>query len=94
MQQMSQVSRCNMSACGYNTDNLCHTPGITVGPHAECNTFNHANPKGGFREANGGVGACIASECAFNEQLECKAPNIAVASHTHHADCATFKQRK
>jgi hypothetical protein len=55
--KMSKISTCNMSTCAYNKDDQCHTPGITVGPHGECNTFSHASARGGFTDVNGGVGA-------------------------------------
>lgn len=61
--EMSQIKVCNMSQCAYNMNALCHTLAITVGPHAECNTYNHGNSKGGFREIEGGIGACLASYC-------------------------------
>lgn len=90
---MSSIMKCNMANCVYNMNELCHTLGITVGPHAECNTYNHGSSKGGFSEVKGGIGACLASECKFNEQLECRAPNINVVSHDRHADCETFERR-
>ncbi|HML02103.1 MAG TPA: DUF1540 domain-containing protein [Candidatus Bathyarchaeia archaeon] len=92
--EMSQVIKCDMSVCVYNQENRCITPGITVGSHAECNTFNHGSAKGGFDDANGGVGACLAADCKFNERLECKARKVSVMVHDRHPDCATFQQRK
>ncbi len=92
--EMIQITGCNMSACAYNKENRCHTPGITVGPHAECNTFSHASARGGFDEVNGGVGACLAAGCKFNNRLECKAPNIDVTTHDRHPDCETFQPKK
>ena len=47
---MVAISNCNMSSCAYNKDACCHTLGITVGPHAECNTYVHASSRGGFSE--------------------------------------------
>ena len=90
---MTQILKCDMSTCAYNRNDICHTPGINVGPHAECNTYTHGSSKGGSPEAKGGIGACLASECRFNEQLECRASNINVASHDRHADCETFQAR-
>lgn len=92
--EMSQISTCSMLSCVYNKDNRCHTPGITVGPHAECNTYRHASSRGGFAEVNGGVGACTAADCKFNDRLECKAPNIAVDTHNAHPDCKTYQPVK
>ena len=92
--EMSRIERCNMFTCAYNTDDVCHTPGITVGPHAECNTYVHASPLSGFPETNGGIGACLASNCKFNKNLECVAPSVDVTDHERHADCATFEPVK
>lgn len=90
--EMTQIKKCDMSACSYNMNAVCHTPGINVGSHAECNTYTTGS-KGGLQQANGGIGACVASDCKFNEQLECKAPSINVNSHERHADCVTFRLR-
>jgi hypothetical protein len=92
--EMSKILACDMSNCVYNKENRCHTMGITVGPHAECNTFSHVSARGGFDEVKGGVGACLASSCRFNDRLECKAPDIDVASHDRHPDCKTFQPKK
>jgi len=91
---MSQIATCNMSTCVYNKENRCRTPGITVGPHAECNTFSHASGRGGIDDTKAGVGACLAASCKYNTQLECKAPNINVATHDRHPDCMTFQSSK
>lgn len=93
--EISRIAECNMSVCAYNRENRCHTPGITVGPHAECGTFSHshASIKSGFDRVNGGVGACTTADCIFNEQLECQAPSINVAGHHGHPDCKTFQPK-
>ncbi len=91
--QMSGISPCNVKNCAYNMDNNCHTPVITVGPHAECNTFNQGSRKNGWKDVKGSVGACLASDCRFNEMLECVAPAIHVINHSEHADCKTFEAR-
>ncbi|MBI2830860.1 MAG: DUF1540 domain-containing protein [Chloroflexi bacterium] len=91
--EMSQVAKCNASTCTYNKQNICHTLGINVGPHAECNTYHHGSARGGFAEVKGGIGACFASDCKFNQQLECKSPNIDVAFHSLHADCQTYQSK-
>ena len=90
---MTQILACNMSTCAYNMNDLCHTPGINVGPHAECGTYTHGSSEGGFQEVKGGIGACLTSNCKFNDRLECGASNINVASHDRHADCETFQAR-
>jgi hypothetical protein len=90
---MVAISNCNMSSCAYNKDNYCHTLGITIGPHAECNTYVHASSRGGFPEITGGIGACIASSCKFNSKLECHAPQVDIAVDDKHADCQTFQKR-
>ncbi|MBI4286487.1 MAG: DUF1540 domain-containing protein [Chloroflexi bacterium] len=90
---MTPVTACNVSQCVYNEQSLCHTPGINVGHHAECNTYFWGGQKGGLIEIKSGIGACQASDCRFNEQLECKAQGINVAVHNGHADCRTFQSR-
>lgn len=89
----TQIKMCSVSNCVYNMENNCHTPGINVGPHAECSTFLHGTSKGGFTEVEGTVGACQASDCKYNDKLECRAPNIDVALHSIHADCKTYEPR-
>lgn len=92
---ITPISACSMAQCTYNQGNQCHTPGITVGPHAECSTYTYANPeKSGLRDIRAGIGACLAAECRYNEKLECAAPGIDVQSHTMHADCRTFQLKK
>ena len=89
--EMTPIRLCDVSTCAYNHGNACHTLAITVGPHAECNSYNHGSRTGGFKEVKGGVGACLASDCRFNEQLECRATRISVENHSEHADCETFE---
>jgi len=82
-----------MSVCVYNQEGLCHTPAITVGPHAECNAYNYGGSNGGFTELKSAIGACGAADCKYNEMLECRAPKIDVSSHSTHADCKTFEPK-
>ena len=88
---MASFSKCNQSTCAYNKDESCHTLGITVGPHAECNTYVHASSKGGFPDVKSGIGACTASSCKYNDKLECQASKVDVAVDAMHADCKTFQ---
>jgi hypothetical protein len=88
---MTQISKCNMSTCAYNKDDSCHTLGINIGPHAECNTYVHASNRGGFPEVKGGIGACTASSCKFNHKLECQALKVDIIVDAKHADCQTFQ---
>jgi hypothetical protein len=92
--EMIKIRNCDVSVCVYNKKNICRTFGITVGSHAECNTYTHGSRTGGIDEVKGGVGACLAGECKFNEELECTAPLINVEGHSVHADCAMFEPRK
>jgi hypothetical protein len=80
-----------MSTCAYNNAGTCHTLGINIGPHAECNTYVHASSRGGFTEIKAGVGACTAAHCKFNNKLECQAPHVEVAVDEKHADCQTYE---
>lgn len=90
---MTAISKCNMASCAYNKDDSCHTLGITVGPHTECNTYVHASRRGGFAEIKGGVGACMASNCRFNKKLECQADKVDIVIDDKHADCQTFQRQ-
>jgi hypothetical protein len=90
---MTGISKCNMTTCAYNKESSCRTPGITVGPHAECNTYVHASSHGGFDDVKAGVGACTAAGCKFNKKLECQAPKVDIAVDEKHADCTTFAQK-
>ncbi len=47
---MTEILECNESTCVYNMNDACRTPGINVGPHAECNTYTHESSKGGFQK--------------------------------------------
>jgi len=88
---MTKISNCNMSACAYNKEGKCHTIGITVGLHTECNTYVHGSVTGGFSEIQGGIGSCLASNCQFNDNLECRAAGVTIAiDEEKHADCKTF----
>lgn len=91
---MIQIRNCDVSVCVYNKQNMCRTFGITIGSHAECNTYTHGSRSGGFEGVRGGVGACLAADCQFNDQLECKASSINVEGHSVHADCVTFQKRR
>lgn len=90
---MTGISKCNMSTCAYNLGDACHTPGITVGPHGECNTYVHASRRGGFPEVCGGIGACMTSSCKFNTKLECQAEEVTIATDDKHADCKTYQPK-
>jgi hypothetical protein len=91
---MSEIAKCDMVNCTYNSNRVCHTLGINVGPHAECNTYvTNGSSKSGFKEAKGTIGACLTADCKFNDRLECSAPNINVGGHAIHADCETFQSR-
>ena len=87
---MTTISSCNMSACAYNADSMCHTRAINVGYHAECSTYVQGGERGGLKELTGGIGACMAANCKFNNKLECSAGGVDVAGHRSHADCKSF----
>ena len=90
---MVSIAKCSMVDCAYNKNRECHTPAITVGDHAECNTYVHASARGGYKDVTGAVGACRAMDCRYNDALECHAAAIDVADHDKHADCATFAKK-
>lgn len=91
--EMTHIATCSVSQCVYNQQRQCHTPGINVGHHAECNTYFWGDSKGGATEIKGGIGACQASDCKFNQALECSASDIDVSVHNGHADCRTYQPK-
>jgi hypothetical protein len=92
--EMTGIGKCDMSNCAYNMSDMCHTLGITVGSHAECNTYTHRSEQGGFMEVEGGIGACMASDCSYNKSLECTASGVEISNHQRHADCQTYNPKK
>ena len=92
--EMVKIKKCDMSVCAFNDNQMCHTMGINVGAHGECNTYKHGSLKGGFTGMQGGVGTCLNSDCRFNERFECTAADIDISSHNDgHADCKTFQTK-
>lgn len=94
--KMPKISACGVTDCSYNRQRQCHALAITVGgPEvcACCDTYLHAETKGGVADMTGSVGACKVEECSFNKSFECAAPDIKVGLHEGHADCKTFKPR-
>ena len=41
---MTQILKCDMATCAYNMNEICHTPGINVGAHAECDFLTMIYP--------------------------------------------------
>lgn len=95
--KMPKVSACNVAECSYNKQKQCHALAITVGGPEDvcacCDTFLHADKKGGVSDMTGSVGACKVDQCTYNQSFECAAPNIQVGLHEGHADCKTYKPR-
>lgn len=92
--QMPKIVKCEAVDCSYNINKQCHTLGITVGDdEPNCDTYYHAEKRGGFKDIIGGVGACKVSACMYNQQLECTAEGISVTMSAGHPDCSTFMPR-
>jgi len=95
--EMVKISSCDVTDCAYNKNNACHTLAITVGgpndPSPCCDTYLHANQKGGMMDVQAGVGACKVDKCSYNTALECSAPSVKVGMHGSNPDCLTFKPR-
>jgi len=91
---MPRVSRCNITECGYNMDNICHARAITVGgsDRPACDTFFRSDRRTNY-DTIAGVGACRADVCMYNESFECQAPNIVIDHGQDQADCITFRRR-
>jgi len=93
---MTKITECNVTDCGYNKHNSCHTLAITVGgpePCPQCDTYVTNVRAGGIPDMNAGVGACKVSSCTHNDSLECSASSIKVGRHLNHPDCQTFHAR-
>jgi hypothetical protein len=94
--KMPRISACEVMDCSYNQNKQCHALAITVGGEevcACCDTYLHANQKGGDIDMTGSVGACKMDTCTFNSSFECSASQIKVGLHQGHPDCTTFKAR-
>jgi hypothetical protein len=95
--KMPKISACTVTDCSYNMQRQCHALAITVGGPEDvcacCDTYLHADKKGGVADMTGSVGACKVEECTFNKAFECAAPGIKVEMHQGHADCTTFRAR-
>ncbi|GAA0848686.1 DUF1540 domain-containing protein [Streptosporangium amethystogenes subsp. fukuiense] len=90
--KMPAVNECQVDACAYNAEHICHALAITVGNshHAECETFFKVDVKGGDPAATGRVGACKMSDCQHNVQYECQASGIVVGYAQKDIDCLTY----
>ena len=93
--EMSKVIKCEVEDCSYNMNNVCNAMAITIGHdiHPMCDTFCHADQKGGQLGCLAGVGACKVSCCSYNNGLECCASEISVGYQNQEPDCLTFKSR-
>ncbi len=92
---MSRVTRCEVSECAYNMDDVCHAKAITIGDtiYPKCDTYCASMVKGGDDDCVAGVGACKVASCIYNSDLECESPEICVGYEEDEADCLTFESR-
>lgn len=96
VRKMSNVDKCDVNACAYNHEGMCHTIAITVGgdaAHPKCDTYFGGQAKGGDRAVVAGVGACKVGSCEYNTDFECTASKISVGHGADEADCMTFEQK-
>jgi hypothetical protein len=84
------VLTCLAKDCSYNSDCECDAPRIEVGAdHARCDTFTTSQVS--MASAEPKVAMCDIMDCHFNEGSSCEAAGITMATHSGHADCATFR---
>ena len=95
---------CDVTTCGYNTQNLCSKQGITIGGQqavsysaTECESFTESS--GAFTSSSASASlnssiSCEASNCSYNEAGMCGAEVVSVggglASSASETKCATF----
>jgi len=93
--RMPSVMKCEMAACAYNKDEMCHALAITVGGHGcpECDTMIQEKMEAGDPDAMGSVGACKVSACVHNMKLECAADSIVVRRAGNSAACRMYERR-
>jgi hypothetical protein len=87
---VSDVSRCSVESCIFNTEGMCHTVAINVGgPEPLCDTFMSGNRKGGIKNLLAKIGACKVDMCLYNENYECGAKSVSVEMMGNKAVCST-----
>jgi len=93
--EMSEVTKCFVEDCAYNTDNCCHTIAITVGDgsNPQCDTFCQSSIPGGKAGCVAGIGACKVSVCKFNANLECTASGVSIGYKDNEPDCLSFQPK-
>ena len=103
MTQVSKVTACDVTECGFNNKQQCHAAAIQIGdpPPAllqdpRCDTFTPAavaHAGLGAQDWHAGVGACKVGACVHNADFRCTAEGVTVGYHGTHADCQTFRAR-
>ena len=93
--EMSQVSRCSVTQCAYNLDQICRAKAITVGDaqNPGCDTFFSASPHNRESSRIAGVGACKVRSCRYNDDYECAAESINVGFAGKQVNCLTYEAR-
>ena len=92
---MPKISKCDVTSCAYNTNNVCHAMTIAIGDsgHPRCDTFYGKKTEAVDLSIHGGVGACKTSACRYNKGLECTAQEIVVGTGPDGTDCLTYQSR-
>ena len=95
--EMTQVSKCDVDQCVYNSENKCNAKAVTIGDirRPGCDTFFSSEGHCQGSASIAGVGACKVSNCQFNDDFECSAPAISVGytGPMREVVCRTFVAR-
>lgn len=93
-EEMTEVSRCEVTHCAYNMDKNCHALGITVGDinDHKCDTMCRASQHA-RRSGLAGIGACKVANCIHNVDLECQADEVSVGVRLGQAECLTYAEK-
>ncbi|MGE0708214.1 MAG: DUF1540 domain-containing protein [Planctomycetota bacterium] len=95
LKTVTQVKRCAVTDCAYNTADACHSRGITMGNGADpaCDTFLFSPRMHTTSQRLATVAACKATSCEHNEDFECQAEGVVVERLSGRARCVTYLRR-
>jgi hypothetical protein len=93
--EIPAVSECNVRACSFNSDNLCHARAITIGDGETpgCDTLYCEEAQVRATDIRAGVGACKVSSCTYNDDLHCQADSIRVGLTEDDVQCLSYSRR-
>jgi hypothetical protein len=93
--EIPAVSECDVRACSFNSDNLCHARAITIGDGETpgCDTLYCEAVQIRATDIRAGVGACKVTSCIYNDDLHCQADSIRVGLTEDDVLCLRYCRR-